>query len=220
MKITTIIAFCCVAVGVFAAEALFPGLRSTDRAAVEAAAKNGPTPYHRIMGKIRLAQLDTPEAVDTYAKQAALIEKLLAAEGVKDQTMKFSVPLCTPQGVEIWTPEGWHAAHEAGSYREMSYLTNTVESYKYARAELGDAALFERFAMLLKKNFSNYGWPTVQTAVQFMLPLIPAVDPVRAATDLTHIRSRVEVVADKRPEQWKKTLAMLDGALEKLKKEY
>ena len=220
MKITTIIALCCIAVGAFAAEALFPGIRSTDRSAVEAAAKNGPAPYHRIMGKIRLAQLDTPEAVDTYAKQAALIDKLLADEGVKDPTLKFSVPLCTPQGVEIWTPEGWHAAHEAGSYREMSYLTNTVESYKYARAELGDAALFERFAMLLKKNFTQYGWPTVQTAIQFMLPLIPAVDPVRAATDLTHIRSRVELVADKQPEQWKKSLSMLDAALEKLKKVY
>ena len=220
MKSLSVIVFCILGLGAFATDALFPGIRSTDRAAVEAAATRGPTPYHRIMGKLRLAQIDTPEAVDTYEKQAALIDKLLADEGAKDPTLKFCVPLCTPQGKEIWTPEGWHAAHEAGSFREMSYLTNTVESYKYARAELGDAGLFERFAMLLKKNFSQYGRPTVHTAVHFMIPLIPAVDPVRAATDLTQIRSRVEVVADKQPKQWEKTLAMLDAALKKLKKEY
>ena len=200
-----------------AAAPLFPGIRSTDRAAVEAAAKNGPNAYHRIMGKIRLAQLDTPCEVDTYEKQAALIDKLLAEEGAKDPSLKFTVPLCTPQGKEIWSPEGWHAAHNAGSFREMSYLTNSVESMKYARAELGDAGLFERYSMLLKRHFSKYGWGTVHTAIQFMQPLLPAVDPVRAATDLTHIRSRVELVASKNPQKWAPTLAMLDRMLASLK---
>ena len=197
---------------------LFPGIRSTDRAAVAAAAQNGPTAYHRIMGKIRLAQLDTPEAVDAYAKQAVLIDKLLADEGVKDPTLKFCVPLCTPQGVEIWTPEGWHAAHEAGSFREMSYLTNTVESVKYARAELGDEELFRRYVSLLDKFFPEYGWGAVHTAIQFMRPLLPAVDSEQAAEALTRIRERVAAVAGKDPAKWNQTLAMIDQMLGSLKK--
>ena len=203
-----------------AAAPQFPGIRSTDRAAVEAAAKRGPTPYHRVMSRLRLVQIDAPETVDTYAKQAAVIDRILAEEGAKDPALKFCVPLCTPQGKEIWPPEGWHAAHDAGHFREMSYLVNSIPSMKYARAELGDAALFERYATLLKKHFSHYGWGTVHTAIQFMRPLLPAVDPVRAATDLTHIRSRIELVADKDPAKWAGTLKMLDAMLEGLKKKH
>ena len=218
MKIITSIVICILAVGIHAADApLFPGIRCTDRAAVEAAATRGATPGHRVLGKIRLAQIDTPEAVDTYEKQAALIDKLLAEEGVKDPALKFCIPLCTPQGKEIWTPEGWHAAHNAGHFREMSYLVNSIPSMKYARAELGDAGLFERYSMLLKKYFAKYSWGVVHTAIQFMRPLLPAVDPVRAATDLTHIRSRVELVASKDPAKWNETLAMIDQMLASLK---
>ncbi len=218
MKIITSITICIFAVSLNAADApLFPGIRSTDRAAVEAAATRGATPGHRVLGKIRLAQIDTPEAVDTYEKQAALIDKLLADEGVKDPALKFCIPLCTPQGKEIWAPEGWHAAHNAGHFREMSYLVNSIPSMKYARAELGDAGLFERYSMLLKKNFAKYSWGVVHTAIQFMRPLLPAVDPVRAATDLTHIRSRVELVADKDPAKWNETLALIDQMLATLK---
>ena len=54
----------------------------------------------------------------------------------------------------------------------------------------------------------------------WVLPLIPAVDPVRAATDFTHIRSRVELVADKQPDRWRSTLDMLDGVLNRLQAEY
>ena len=159
-----------------------------------------------------------PEAVNTYEKQAALIDRLLAEEKVQDHTLKFSLPLCTPQGREIWTPEGWHAAHVAGSFREMSYLTNTVESYKYARAELGDGELFLRFVMLLDEHFPRYGWGTVHTAIQFMQQLLPAVDPGQAAEDLTRIRARVSGVADKDPAKWNQTLALIDQMLATLKK--
>lgn len=217
MKILTVIALCTIGFAVLAADANFPGIRSTDRAAVEAAATRGSTPYHRIMGKLRLAQIDTPEAVDTYEKQAALIDKLLAEEGVKDPTLKFCVPLCTPQGKEIWTPEGWHAAHNAGNFKEMSYLVNSIPSMKYARAELGDAALFERYDMLLKRHFSKYGWGSVHTAIQFMRPLLPAVDPVYAKVELTTIRAMVATVAPKDPGKWNQTLEMLDKMLASLK---
>ena len=217
MKFSMIATLCAAAFSVCAAP-LFPGIRSTDRAAVEAAAKHGPTPFHRIMGKVRLAQIDTPEAVNTYEKQAALIDRLLAEEGVKDPTLKFSVPLCTPQGKEIWSPEGWHAAHNARSFREMSYLTNSIPSMKYARAELGDAGLFERYVSLLKRHFSKYGWGTVHTAVQFMQPLLPAVDPVYAQVELTTIRAMVAAVAPKNPAKWNKTLAMIDKMLASLKR--
>ena len=149
-----------------------------------------------------------------------MIDRILAEEKADDPDMKFAVPLCTPQGKETWTPEGWHAAHEAGSYREINYLVNTVESMKNARAEIGDAELFARYAQLLKKFFSKYSWATVHTAVKFMRPLLPAVDPVRAATDLTHIRSRVEVVADKDRAKWDQTLKLLDAMLDGLKKQY
>ena len=201
-----------------AAASLFPGIRSTDRAAVAAAAQNGPTALHRIMGKLRLAQIDTPDAVNTYAKQAALIDKLLAEENVSDPELKFTVPLCTPQGREIWSPEGWHAAHEAGSFREMSYLTNSVESMKYARAELGDGELFLRYVSLLDKFFPKYGWGTVHTAIQFMRPLLPAVDSEQAAEDLTRIRAKVAAVSEKNPAKWNQTLALIDQMLATLKK--
>ena len=203
-------------VGAFAAPALFPGFRSTDRAALEAAAVRGPTPYHRVLSKVRLAQIDDFQSVDTYAKQAALVDKLLAAEQVKDPTLKFCIPLCTPKGEEIWTTEGWHAAHKAGHYKEMSYLVNSVPSMRNARAELGDLGLFERYDMLLRKNFSKYSPGAVQTAVLFMKPLLPAVDPVYAKVELTRLREMVAVVAPKAPEKWKKTLAMLDAMLASL----
>lgn len=217
MKTVITIALCILSAGVYAANALFPGFRSTDRAAIEAAALKGPTPYHRILGKLRLVQIDDFKSVDTYAKQAALIDKLLADEKVKDPTLKFCIPLCTPKGEEIWTAEGWHAAHKAGHYKEMSYLVNSVPSMRNARAELGDSGLFDRYDMLLRKNFSKYSPGAVQTAVQFMKPLLPAVDPVYAKVELTRLREMAAVVAAKAPEKWSKTLAMLDGMLASLK---
>ena len=217
MKSVIAIALCLLSVVVSAADALFPGFRSTDRAALEAAATKGPTPYHRILSKVRLAQIDDFKSVDTYAKQAVLVDRLLAAENVKDPTLKFCIPLSTPKGEEIWSAEGWHAAHKAGHYKEMSYLVNSVPSMKNARAELGDLGLFERYDMLLKKHFSKYTPGAVQTAVQFMKPLLPAVDPVCAKVELTRLRDMVALVAPKAPAKWAKTLAMLDGMLASLK---
>ena len=201
----------------FAADANFPGFHSTDRAAIEAASKSCDKTT-RVMARIRLVQIDTPEKVDTYEKQVKVIEALCSEEGLKDESLKYTIPLSTPAGNKIWPIEGWHAAHAAGDYREMWYLVNTVRSMRNARSELGDAGLFERYGMLLKKNFSQYPWPVVHTSVGFMKELIPAVDPVRAATDLTHIRSRVELVADKDPAKWNQTLALIDQMLATLKK--
>lgn len=113
----------------------------------------------------------------------------------------------------------WREAHDAGNFRELEILVDSGEACRVARAELGDAGLFERFAYLLKKNFARYNQKTVNAALSRMKRLLPAVDPVRAATDLTHIRSRVELAADKEP-RWRATLGALDVMLNKLEAEY
>ena len=213
--VTTILVM--LAAAAFAADANFPGFHSTDRAAIEAAAKSGDKTT-RVMARVRLVQIDNPQEVDTYEKQVKVIEAFCAEEGLKDESLKYTIPLSTPDGNKIWPIEGWHAAHEADDYREMWYLVNTVQSIRNARAELGDAGLFERYSMLLKKNFSQYTWPVVHTAVEVMKNLVPAVDPIRAANELTHIRSRVELVAEKDPAKWNKTLKLIDAILDDLKK--
>ena len=113
----------------------------------------------------------------------------------------------------------WRDARNAGNFKELGILVDSGEDRRAARAELGDAGLFERFAYLLKKNFARYDQKTVDAALRRMKQLLSAVDPVRAATDLAHIRSRVELVADKEP-RWRTTLAALDAMLGKLQKEY
>ena len=113
----------------------------------------------------------------------------------------------------------WRDARKAEDFRELEILVDSGEARRVARAELGDAGLFERLALLLKKNFTRYDQKTVDAALRCMKQLLPAVDPVRAATDLTHIRSRVELVTDKVP-QWRSTLGALDAMLDKLKQEY
>ena len=113
----------------------------------------------------------------------------------------------------------WREAHDAGNFRELEILVDSGEARRAARAELGDAGLFERLAFLLKKHFARYDQKTVDAALRYMKQLLPAVDPVRAATDLTHIRSRAELIADKEP-RWRATLGTLDKMLNKLKNEY
>ena len=113
----------------------------------------------------------------------------------------------------------WQDARKAGNFRELEILVDSGEACRVARAELGDAGLFERFAYLLKKNFARYDQKTVDAALRQMKRLLPAVDPVRAATDFAHIRSRVELVADKES-RWRTTLGQLDALLDQLQKEY
>jgi hypothetical protein len=186
-----------------AAEVKFPGRASTDRAALEAAAKNG-TPKTRVLSRLRLAQIATPEQVDTYEKQAKLIDELCAEEKLDDPSLKYIIPLVSADGkTQTWTVEGWHATREADDYREMWYLVNTGRSVRNVRAELGDAALFERYKVLLTRYFPKYSPGVVSTALLYMERLLPAVEPVRAIADLTHINSRVELVAEKEPERWK-----------------
>lgn len=110
----------------------------------------------------------------------------------------------------------WRNVHSAGISRELNLLLDSRECRRAAKAELGDAGLFELFARLLKKHFCRYDRETVDAALRQMKPLLPAVDPVRAATDLTHIRSRVELVADKDPEKWRATLTTLDEMRQEL----
>ena len=105
----------------------------------------------------------------------------------------------------------WRNVRSAGISRELNLLVDSRECRRAARAELGDAGLFELFARLLKKHFTHYDKKTVDAALRQMKPLVPAVDPVRAATDLTHIRSRVELVADKQPEMWRPVLETIDA---------
>ena len=115
--------------------------------------------------------------------------------------------------------EKWRDARKAGNFKELGILVDSGEARRAARTELGDAGLFERFAYLLKKNFARCDQKTVDAALRQMKRLLPAVDPVRAATDLAHIRSRVELIADKEP-RWRTTLGQLDAMLDKLQKEY
>lgn len=118
------------------------------------------------------------------------------------------------------TAAEWRNVHSAGISRELRLLVDSRECRRAAKAELGDAKLFELFARLLKKHFCRYDRDTVDAALRRMKELLPAVDPVRAATDLTHIRSRVELAADKDPQKWRATLAALDETLNRLKANY
>ena len=68
-------------------------------------------------------------------------------------------------------------------------------------------------------SYSTSDRKTVVSALRLMGELVPAVDPVRAATDLTHIRSRVEIVADKDP-AWRPVLETIDGMRGRLIAEY
>ena len=101
-----------------------------------------------------------------------------------------------------WTVEKWHAAHEADDYREMYFLVQSGKTVRAARDELGDVALFRRYVELLERHFPKYSPGVVSTALLHMEKLLPAIDPVRAMADLTHIDSRVQLVADKDPERW------------------
>ena len=83
---------------------------------------------------------------------------------------------------------------------------------------LGDGELFLRYVSLLDKFFPKYGWGTVHTAIQFMRPLLPAVDSEQAAEDLTRIRAKVAAVSEKNPAKWNQTLALIDQMLTTLKK--
>ena len=199
-----------------AAAPKFPGYSSTDRAALKAAAEGGDA-LTKLRAKVRLAQLDTPEETATYAKQSAFIRREMAKLGLTDEGLVYSMPLAGADGKQHWCMEGWHAAHKAGDYREMNYLVNTVPSVEQARAELGDTALFRRYALLLKKNFGKYNPPVVNTALMFMSRLTDAVDPVDAVTDLSQIRARIVVKARKFPDKWGKCLDQIDKMLAKAK---
>ena len=200
----------------FAAAPKFPGFNSTDRAALSAAAEGGDA-LTKLRAKVRLAQLDTPEETATYAKQSAFIRREMAKLGLTDEGLVYSMPLAGADGKQNWCLEGWHAAHKAGDYREMYYLVNTVPSVEQARAELGDTALFRRYALLLKKNFGKYNPPVVVTALIFMARLTDAVDPVDAVTDLSQIRARIVVKARKFPDKWGRCLDQIDKMLAKAK---
>lgn len=117
-----------------------------------------------------------------------------------------------------WTIEKWHAAHEADSYREMYFLVQSGKTVRDARAELGDVALFRRYVELLERHFPKYSPGVVSTALLHMEKLLPAIDPVRAMADLTHIDSRVQLVAEKEPERWagvRKRMARMLSAVAK-----
>ena len=101
-----------------------------------------------------------------------------------------------------WTVEKWHAARAADDYREMYFLVQSGKTVSAARAELGDVALFRRYVELLERYFPKYSPGVVSTALLHMEKLLPAIDPVRAMADLTHIDSRIQLVADKDPERW------------------
>ena len=197
-----------------AASPKFPGFKSTDRQALLAAAEKGDA-LTKLRARVRLAQIDTPEKTATYAKQSQVVRAEMEKLGLTDEGLVFSMPLATPAGKVDWCNEGWHAAHNAGDYREMMYLVNTAESVKIARAELGDAGLFRRYALLLKRNFGKYSPPVVNTALTFMAKLTPAVNPVDAVTQLSQIRARIKVKAEKAPEKWGKALEMIDKMIAK-----
>ena len=114
----------------------------------------------------------------------------------------------------------WRQISSANIPRELQLLAGSETCFRAVRAELGDAALFERMARLLKKHFDRYDRKTVVAALRRMKELQRSVDPVRAATDLTHIRSRVELVADKDPETWRPVLEMLDATIREFTADY
>ena len=114
----------------------------------------------------------------------------------------------------------WRKACAENSPRELELLTGSETCFRKVRAELGDAALFERMAQLLKKQFRHYDAKTVNSALKLMKELQGAVDPVRAATDYTHIRSRVEIFMDKEPDKWRSTIDTLDATIKQLQTDY
>ena len=118
------------------------------------------------------------------------------------------------------TFEEWRQVSMANIPRELELLTGSETCFRKVRAELGDAALFERMARLLKKHFRHYDRKTVDTALERMKKLQVSVDPVRAATDYAHIRSRVELFMDKDPDRWRPVLENLDATLKELQQNY
>ena len=192
----------------------FPGFKSTDRAALEAAAENG-TNLGKLRARVRLAQLDTPKETSTYEKQSRVIRREMEKLGLTDEGLVFSMPLMTPDGKEIWPMEGWRDAHAAGDYREMMYLVNTVSSMTNVRAELGDKALFRCYAGLLKNHFGKYSQGVVDTAVKFMSRLTKSVPPADVVTHLSQVRARVVLKAEKDPAKWGKTLSRIDDMIAK-----
>ena len=206
-----LLTFAFVAAGgaLLAATPKFPGFKSTDRQALLAAAEKGDK-LTQLRARVRLAQIDTPEKTATYAKQSQVVRAEMEKLGLTDAGLVFTMPLATPAGKVDWCKEGWHAAHKAGDHREMMYLVNTADSVNLARAELGDAGLFRRYALLLKRHFGKYSPPVVNTALTFMSRLTKAVDPVDVVTDLSQIRARIRVKAEKAPGKWGKALEEID----------
>lgn len=125
------------------------------------------------------------------------MKKLIAAIIIAAAAAGFA-----ENGKTQWTVEKWHAAREAGDYREMYYLVQSGKTVRTARAELGDAALFRRYTELITLHFPKYSPGVISTALLHMEKLLPAVDPLRALADLTSINARVELVAQKEPERW------------------
>ena len=119
---------------------------------------------------------------------------------------------------KIVTVEEWHAAHEAGDYRELWYLVDSGKNVQTARAELGDAALFNRYTELLTRYFAKYSPGVVSTALLHMEKLLPAVDPVRAMVNLTYINSRIKLVSEKEPERWAGARKRMDKMLKTVNK--
>ena len=118
------------------------------------------------------------------------------------------------------TFDEWRQVSTANIPRELELLTGSETCLRKVRAELGAPALFARMAHLLKKHFRHYDRKTVDTALERMKELQPSVDPVRAATDYVHIRSRVELFMDKDPDRWRPVLENLDATLKELQQNY
>ena len=116
--------------------------------------------------------------------------------------------------------EEWRQVRTANIPRELELIVGSETCFRKVRAELGDVALFERMAHLLKKHFRHYDRKTVDSALERMKELQPSVDPVRAATDYAHIRSRVELFMDKDPDKWRPVLENLDATLKELQQNY
>ena len=119
---------------------------------------------------------------------------------------------------KIVTVEEWHAAHEAGDFRELFYLVDSGKNVQTARAELGDAGLFRRYTELLTRYFSKYSPGVVSTALLHMEKLLPAVDPVRAMVNLTYINSRIKLVSEKEPERWAGARKRMEKMLKSIEK--
>lgn len=130
------------------------------------------------------------------------------------------LPLHAAQRPRSLPLDKWRKVCAENSPRELELLIGSAGCFREVRAELGDAALFARMAQLLKKQFRHYDAKTVNSALKLMKELQGAVDPVRAATDYTHIRSRVELVIDKDPDKWRSALDRLDATIKQLQNDY